>query len=149
MSVKKTTKVSKAPKDYGKAILVLTTLIFVLVLIFTSISLWQNGMARNTIQLLKYRDSYQAVFLNNGQVYFGNITEVTNKYIILKDPYSIKLQQTQADEEGSTTQSEVKLLSIEDEFYKPAGYMLIEKSGILFIEELQDSSQIIGIIESY
>ena len=149
MNDKKTTRVRKSPKDYRKVIFVLTTLIFILILIFTSISLWQNGIVRNTIQILKYRDSYQAVFLNNGQVYFGNVTEITNKYIILKDPYSIKLQQTQADEEGSATQSEVKLLSIEDEFYKPVGYMLIEKSGILFIEELQDSSQIINIIESY
>ncbi len=149
MNDKKTTRARKSPKDYKKAILVLTTLIFVLILIFTSISFWQNGTVRNTIQLLKYRGSYQAVFLNNGQVYFGNIVELTNEYVILEDPYSIKVQQTQADEDGETTGSEVKLLSIEDEFYKPEGYMLIERSGILLIEELQDTSQIIEIIENY
>ena len=134
---------------YGKAILVFTILIFVSVLIFVSISLWQDGTARNTIQLLKYRGSYQAVFLTNGQAYFGNITEITNEYILLKDPYSIKVQQKQTDEEGQAKQSEIKLLSIEDEFYKPEGYMLIKKSEILLIEELKDSSQIIDIIENY
>jgi len=148
-------EINKAPKHvkningYGKAILVFTILIFVLVLIFVSISLWQDGTARNTIQLLKYRGSYQAVFLTNGQAYFGNITEITNEYILLKDPYSIKVQQKQTDEEGQAKQSEIKLLSIEDEFYKPEGYMLIEKSAINFIEELKDSSQIIDIIENY
>lgn len=69
--------------------------------------------------------------------------------ILLKDPYSIKVQQKQTDEEGQAKQSEIKLLSIEDEFYKPKGYMLIEKSVINFIEELKDSSQIIEIIENY
>jgi len=148
-------EINKAPKHvkningYGKAILVFTILIFVSVLIFVSISLWQDGTARNTIQLLKYRGSYQAVFLTNGQAYFGNITEITNEYILLKDPYSIKVQQKQTDEEGQAKQSEIKLLSIEDEFYKPEGYMLIEKSAINFIEELKDSSQIIDIIENY
>lgn len=76
MIVKKTKNVN----DYGKAILVFTILIFVSVLIFVSISLWQDGAARNTIQLLKYRGSYQVVFLTNGQAYFGNITEITNEY---------------------------------------------------------------------
>lgn len=148
-------EINKAPKHvkningYGKAILVFTILIFISVLIFVSISLWQDGTARNTIQLLKYRGSYQAVFLTNGQAYFGNITEITNEYILLKDPYSIKVQQKQTDEEGQTKQSEIKLLSIEDEFYKPKGYMLIEKSAINFIEELKNSSQIIDIIENY
>lgn len=139
----------KNKKSYGKASFVFTILIFVLLLIFFGIFSWQNGIIRNTVQLLKYKDSYQAIFLTNGQAYFGNITEITNEYIILEEPYSIKLQQKQTDGEGETAQSEVKLLSIEDEFYKPVGYMLIKKSQINFIEELQDSSQIIEIIENY
>jgi hypothetical protein len=152
MDNKKTKKASKpvgTVKSYGKSIFVFTILIFVLVIILIGTSMWQDGSVRNIIQSFKYKDSYQVVFLTNGQAYFGNITEITNEYIILKDPYSIKVQQTQADEEGQETSSEIKLLSIKDEFYEPEGYMLIEKSGINYIEELQDSSQIINIIENY
>jgi hypothetical protein len=152
MDAKKTKKASKPignAKSYGRVIFVFAILIFSVVLIFTGVSLWQNGTIRNTIQSFKYKDSYQVVFLTNGQAYFGNITEITDKYIILKDPYSIKVQQKQTDEEGEATSSEIKLLSIEDEFYKPEGYMLIEKNAILFIEELKDSSQIIEIIKNY
>jgi len=141
-------KYVKGTNNYMKKIFISTILIFVLLLIFITAFLWQNGTIRNTIQLLEYRDSYQAVFLNNGQVYFGNIAELTNEYVFLEDPYSIKVQQKETAEEESA-QSEIKLLSIEDEFYKPEGYMLIKKSEILFIEELKDSSQIINIIENY
>ena len=134
---------------YGRKIFVFAVLIFVLVLIFAGISLWQDGTIRNTTQLLKYKDTYQVAFLTSGQAYFGNITEITDEYIIMENPFSIKVQQTQAGEEGQSTGSEIKLLSIEDEFYQPKDYMLIEKSAILFIEELNDSSQIIEIIENY
>ena len=135
--------------SYGRAIFVFAVLIFVLVLIFTGISLWQDGTVRNAMQLIKYNDSYQVVFLTSGQAYFGNITEITNEYIIMENPFSIKVQQAQADESSQVSQSEIKLLSIEDEFYQPEGYMLIEKSAILFTEELKDSSQIVEIIKNY
>jgi hypothetical protein len=67
----------------------------------------------------------------------------------MENPFSIKVQQAQADEGSQVGQSGVILLSIEDEFYQPEGYMLIEKSSVLFIEELKDSSQIIEIIKNY
>ena len=139
----------KNVSSYGRAIFVFAVLIFVLVLIFTGISLWQDGTVRNATQLIKYNDSYQAVFLTSGQAYFGNITEITNEYIIMEDPFSIKVQQAQTDESSQVSQSEIKLLSIKDEFYQPEGYMLIEKSAILFMEELTDSSQIVEIIKNY
>jgi len=67
----------------------------------------------------------------------------------LEDAFSIKVQQAQAGDESATGQSGIKLLSIEEEFYQPEGYMLIEKNAILFIEELKDSSGIIEIMENY
>ncbi len=154
MPYKETKKTSKTSKpsvninNYGKAVLVFSILIFILITIFLGVSLWQNGTIRNAVQLFKYSKSYQVIFLTNGQAYFGNITEITDEYVIMENPFSIKVQQKQADDE-SQTQSEIKLLSIEDEFYKPENYMLFEKSGILHIEELNDSSQIIEIIKSY
>lgn len=147
--IKKAPESAESVKNYGKAIFVFSVLIFVLVSIFAGISLWQNGTARNVIQLFKYKDSYQVVFLTSGQAYFGNITEITDEYVRMENPFSVKVQQKQANEEGQSIGSEIKLLSIEDEFYQPEGYMLIEKSGILFIEELNNSSQIIEIIENY
>jgi len=151
MTGKKTKETSKSTaktNNYGKAVLIFSILIFILIIIFVGVSLWQNGTIRNTVQLFKYSNSYQVIFLTSGQAYFGNITEITDEYVIMENPFSIKVQQKQTGDE-SQTQSEIKLLSIEDEFYKPENYMLFEKSGILHIEELNDSSQIIEIIKNY
>ncbi|MFA5015030.1 MAG: hypothetical protein WC549_05765 [Actinomycetota bacterium] len=147
--IKNSPKPVRKAGSYSRALFVFVVLVFILVLIFTGLTLWQDGTVRNAMQLLKYKDSYQVVFLTSGQAYFGKITEITNEYVKVKDAFSIKVQQAQAGEDSTATQSEIKLLSIEDEFYQPEGYMLIEKSAILFIEELKDSSSIIGIMENY
>ena len=132
-----------------KGIIVFLVLIFVLIFIFISISFWQNGTVRNVIQTFKFKDTYQAIFLSNGQVYFGKISEITNKYVILNKPFFIKVEQKQENLEEISDQPELKLISIKDEFHKPKDYMIIEKSSIILIEELDSSSQIVDIIGNY
>ena len=147
--INNSSKPARKTGDYRRAIFTFAVLIFVLVLFFTGVSLWQDGTVRNAMQLINYKDSYQVVFLASGQAYFGRIAEITNEYVKLEDAFSIKVQQAPTGEDSTATQSEIKLLSIEDEFYQPEGYMLIEKNAVLFIEELKDSSSIIEIMENY
>ena len=149
-SAKVNGKVPAHAKDlsrFRKQILIFVILIFVLALIFVYVSFWQNGYIKNITQVIKFRNSYQAVFLSNDQVYFGKITELTNKYIVLNNPYYIQINQTTVSEENP--QPEMKLIAIKDEFHKPKDFMLIEKSSVIFIEELRDTSQIVDIIENY
>lgn len=144
-----TPKHAKSSKSFEKARLIFTILIFILVLIFVGTTFWQNGTVRNMIQSFKFKNSYQVVFLTNGKAYFGKITEITNKYIILNNPFYIQVKQQKVNTEEQDYQPEMKLVSIKDEFHKPKGYMLIEKSEVIFIEELEDTSQIIDIIKTY
>jgi hypothetical protein len=148
----KSIQVIKAPahaKDphFRKQILIFIILIFVLILVFVYVSFWQNGYIKNITQVIRFRNSYQAVFLSNGQVYFGKTTEFTNKYIVLNSPYYIQMSQTEISKDNP--QPEMKLIAIKDEFHKPKDFMLIEKSSVIFIEELRDTSQIVDIIENY
>ena len=137
----------KGLSRFRKQILIFVIIIFVLVLIFVYVNFWQNGYIKNITQVIRFRNSYQAVFLSNDQVYFGKITELTNKYIVLNNPYYIQIYQTTVSEENP--QPEMKLIAIKDEFHKPKDFMLIEKSSVIFIEELRDASQIVDIIENY
>lgn len=149
-SIQVNDKVPAHAKDWSrfrKQILIFVILIFVLVLIFVYVNFWQNGYIKNIAQAIKFRGSYQAVFLSSGQVYFGKITELTNKYIVLNNPYYIQISQTKVTEENP--QPEMKLIAIKDEFHKPKDFMLIERSSVIFIEELRDNSQIVEIIENY
>ena len=80
---------------------------------------------------------YQAVFLTNGQAYFGRYVERLGPYIKIEDPYYIQQTKTATD----TTQAEQKLVRRGQELHNPEGAMLIPKSAILFVEDLHDTSQ--------
>lgn len=136
-------------KRGGISKLLIIILLFVLVIAFIGVSLWQDGTFRNISQTLRFKNSYQAVFLNNGQLYFGKITEITNAYIIMDRPHFLQLAQEPIDQEEQEVQPEMKLISIKDEFHKPKDFILIEKSSVIFIEELRSVSQIADAIENF
>ena len=84
------------------------------------------------------RAQYQAVFLTNGQTYFGRYYDRFGAYAKIEDVYY--LQQGQATETGGTT--DTRIIRRGGELHAPENRMLVPKSAILFVEDLKDSSPI-------
>jgi len=84
------------------------------------------------------RTQYQAVFLTNGQTYFGRYYDRIGAYAKIEDVYY--LQQGEATDASGTT--DTRIIRRGRELHEPSSRMLIPKSAILFIEDLTDSSQI-------
>ncbi len=84
------------------------------------------------------RPQYQAVFLTNGQTYFGRYYDRIGAYAKIEDVYY--LQQGEATDASGTT--DTRIIRRGRELHEPSSRMLIPKSAILFIEDLTDSSQI-------
>jgi hypothetical protein len=84
------------------------------------------------------RAPYQAVFLTNGQTYFGRYYDRIGAYAKIEDVYY--LQQVQGTDASATT--DTRLLRRGNELHAPAPRMLIPKSAILFVEDLTDASPI-------
>ena len=92
-------------------------------------------------------ERYQAVFLSNGQVYFGNLTEVDGKYLQLTNVYYLERQLTAGDSEDaaeSDTATEpavddnnFQLLKYSDVLYGSEDKMVIAKDSILRYENLR------------
>ena len=80
---------------------------------------------------------YQAVFLTNGQTYFGRYYDRFGAYAKIEDVYY--LQQGTATESGGT---DTRIIRRGHELHEPSSRMLIPKSAILFVEDLTDASQI-------
>lgn len=99
---------------------------------------------------------YQAVFLTNGQVYFGKITRTTNKEIILDNVYYLQsnedLQQENAEQKASTantnTATTFSLVKLGGEIHGPLDRMYITRSNVLFTEDLQENSRVVQTIQS-
>jgi len=81
---------------------------------------------------------YQAVFLANGQTYFGHYLDRLGPYIKVENAFYIATQPTV--EEGQTPES--RLIRRGSELHQPLPYVLIPKSAILFVEDLRADSQV-------
>lgn len=109
---------------------------------------------------VKQTNNWQAIFLSNGQVYFGKVKSVDNKKMVLADIYylqvvDVPLQTTQSgvavkNADGTPkTQQELKLIKLGNELHGPVDEMEINAAFILMTERLKDDSRVVQAIASY
>ena len=84
------------------------------------------------------RGEYQAVFLANGQTYFGRYYDRIGAYVKIEDVYY--LQQTESANPDQAP--DTRLVRRGRELHAPAARMLVPKSSVLFVEDLSDASPI-------
>lgn len=99
------------------------------------------------------KDKYQAVFLTNGQVYFGKVSGINDKYVSLTDIYYLQVQQSvQPADSKSTTNasgnSQVSLAQLGGELHGPDNQMYINRDQVLFWENLKDNGKVVEAIKS-
>ena len=91
---------------------------------------------------------YQAVFLTNGQVYFGKLASKRGEYLLLTDIYY--LQANKAIQQGAEIdKQDMALVKLGNELHGPKDRMEINKDQVLFIEDLGETSKVMEAIKSY
>lgn len=81
---------------------------------------------------------YQAVFLSNGQTYFGRYYDRLGPYVKVEEAFYI--QQVPSQTQGAP--ADTKIVRRGTELHQPPGEMLIPKSAVLFVEDLRSDSQV-------
>lgn len=99
-------------------------------------------------------DKYQAVFLTNGQVYFGKIENPNADYVRLTNIFYLQATDAgsnpQQTEEGATEPTnDVQLIKLGTEVHGPTDEMLIAREQVLFFENLKDDGNVSQSIKSY
>lgn len=94
---------------------------------------------------------YQAVFLSNGQTYFGKLSVQNDGYMKLVDIYYLQTQagEDSADPQATTDQSNVQLIKLGDEVHGPEDEMIISKDQILFYENLKTDGNVANSIQQF
>ena len=96
------------------------------------------------------KDKYQALFMTNGQVYFGKLSNVDGNYTKLKDVYYLQVQQAvQPATDDKKTDPKVSLTKLGNELHGPTDEMNISRDQILFWENLKDDSTVVKAIKDY
>jgi len=100
---------------------------------------------------------YQAVFLTNGQVYFGKLTRMNAEYYQLTDIYYMQATSSTGStdpknpQETSQAGGNVQIIKLGDEIHGPEDKMIIGKDQVLFYENLKtkDGSKVVSAIADY
>lgn len=102
------------------------------------------------------RKDWQAIFLVNGQVYFGKVVYVSSKTLVLTDIYYLQFitKPLQTSEKGEVskdqqTQQELTLIKLGNELHGPTDKMIINRDQILLTEKLSKDSKVIEAINRY
>jgi hypothetical protein len=93
---------------------------------------------------------YQAIFLTNGQVYFGKLSDNGTDLVDLNDIWYLQVQQgTQSAEalKNATEQGQVSLAKLGNELHGPDDEMSIAKDQVLFWENLKNDSKVVKTIQ--
>ena len=149
---------STAPHSSGKssllsmrtasvALLFAVTALVVTLLVFLAV-----GSPRSEANFIE-EDKYQAVFLNGGQVYFGQVTDLNNKYMRVVDIYYLRVnQQVQPADDGelaAPAADDISLVKLGCELHGPKDEMLINREQIIFWENLKDDGQVSEAIAEF
>jgi len=99
---------------------------------------------------------YQAVFLTNGQVYFGKLADLGHRYVTITDIFYLQVQQ---DTPGTNklhyasgdaaTGAQLSLAKLGSELHGPEDKMSVSSDQILFWENLKSDSKVVQAIQRY
>lgn len=104
------------------------------------------------------RDKYQAVFLTNGQVYFGKLQNSHGDYLVLQKIFYLQASNTvpnpsesenPQETEGGQAENDVQLIKLGTEVHAPTDEMVISREQVLFFENLKNDGSVSQSIKQY
>jgi hypothetical protein len=96
-------------------------------------------------------DRYQAVFLDNGQVFFGKLKNVKGEYLVLENAYYTKKQdvpENATPEQKAAIENNISLAKVGSEVYGPETSMSIRSEQVIFWQNLKDDSKVSNAIKN-
>lgn len=139
--------------------LIIGALIFIL-LLSTGIAYQRGAFSKDSNQIVKDSgdgiSDYSAVFLSNGQVYFGKMYKSDGETVDLRTIYYLQVNQDLQKTGNDTTpktdgkpQPDVVLVKLGEELHGPNDRMTINKDQVLFTESLKSTSKVVDAIKNY
>jgi hypothetical protein len=137
-----------------------TILVIVIIIVLGIIALvFRSKLFPSSAVTADKLSGYQAVFLSNGQVYFGKISETNSDYVQLADIFYLQVNTpagstdttsaATAVNSASSASTQLSLVKLGNELHGPADQMFINRDQILFYENLKADGQVAEAIVKY
>jgi len=130
----------------------LVVIVLIIVVILVGLYLVSKYTSWNVLNVNKGVSSsgWQAVFLSNGQVYFGKIVKKNSDTLVLREVYYLQVtQQLQPTPEDQAPQQNLSLVKLGNELHGPKDEMRINRDHIIFTEDLKSDSRVVDAIVRY
>lgn len=149
----------KNSRGVKKVATVVVAAVVTLAVVVTAVSagLYSLGIIGPNMDIKK--NDYQAVFLTNGQVYFGKLENVQGSYATLTKVYYLQVDSTAQANGQAKTQADVttqqagdnnvQLIKLGNELHGPQDELKISTEQILFWENLKGNSKVSEAIKNY
>lgn len=139
-------------KSSGGAMRWVIVIVIIAAIILGGLYLVSKNSKYNVLGVSQTAGEWQAVFLTNGQVYFGKILSDSNQELRLTEIYYLQITQPlqrSASEQGQqqNQQNELALVKLGNELHGPQDLMRINREHVLFIENLKTDSKVVQAIE--
>lgn len=149
----------KGPKSILKWFLVKNTVGIIIILLIVAAGIWWGVAGRSGSSMSQVNSKeYQAVFLTNGQVYFGKLVAYNHSYLKLTDIYYLQVQQNvqptgnstnSSSSSSSSSNGNAQLVKLGNELHGPEDQMFIPPDQVLFWENLKSSGKVAQAITQY
>lgn len=140
-----------------------TILVVVIIIVLAAIAFIFRSKLFPSNAPVEKLSGYQAVFLTNGQVYFGKISHVNSDYVQLVNIYYLQVNTPAGSTTGTDTSAaasavnstaanaatQLSLVKLGNELHGPADQMFISRDQILFYENLKADGQVAEAIAKY
>ncbi len=137
-------------KQRGKALRIVSAFLLISVgLLVAALAVYvATGGHKNEKTYLK-ADKFQAVFLDGGQVYFGKVRDMNDKFITMDNIYYLRVNQAAEGQENAQAQQDISLAKLGCELHGPEDYMVISRDQVTFWENLKDDGQVAKAIAEF
>lgn len=103
-----------------------------------------SGEGASEVNIKALTGDYSAVFIDNGQVYFGKLTDQDGDMYGLENVFYLDTNQKNPDGSPGTA-----LAKLGNEVHGPTDHMEINRDHILFIEQLKPDSKVMTAISDF
>lgn len=133
-------------KWYRISTVVLVAVVVVLIIALAVFFAGNNGDNESS-----YVDTnkLQAVFLESGQVYFGNIKSINDRYAVLTNIFYLQTSGSGSSTASTSSSSSVSLVKLGCELHMPYDQMVINQNQITFWENLQSDGQVAKAVATF
>ncbi len=117
-----------------------------LMALLTAVLVWQVLVSWGLMPSLTFPivsgGKWQAMFLTNGQVYFGHMKEINRDYVKMGDIYYLQVSQ-QLQPSSNEPQQQITLVKLGNELHGPENEMFVPKSQVVFWENMKSGSTVV------